>query len=275
MDDFADITTDFSFPDPPRISDLDMPWPTAEVIRAWVRAANRWPPDMPIPDSMVATFRQQIVRKAYAIWHARRKERRIIRVRKSVPRRHRRQISLLVELMSEPWFQVGVSVLVAATAVPIYFLWVTLEESRYPLPPFRESPSRMGSALLEHLHRKIGIIAKPPRISPHAWEISPLHISAINAMSSAAARELYFRLVPAAQSSRHAQIDRIFSELDSVGQRSISEFGEWLCEPEIDREPRGMVAILPVEIAEEKVLKKKADAEVAKVSDELEKRPKR
>jgi hypothetical protein len=239
--DFDDITCDYLTE--PRLSDIDLPdgWPSTAAIRGFIRASNRWSADTPVPDSLVAAWRQGIIRRAYAMWHARRRKREL-RPLVGWTRRQRRALSAMWGLMQEPWFRVGLTVM---TGYAAFVCWSAHELLLCPRV-FRDFPSAMGSELLRYTHEKAGFQTPAPRQHWDPWDANPWHIAAVNSVSADAVTDIYDRLTAAVESARHRQIDALFARLESVGRGAIAEHGEWLCERD-DGPPRGLVPWSPDE----------------------------
>ena len=260
MGDWDDITPDFETE--PRLSDVladtQIAWPTAAAIRGFIRASNRWSADTPISDAMVAAFRRDIIARAYAIWRARKAGKRVRVIPRGFPRRQRRALRVLLELMGEPWFQVGVALL---TGVSAMLCWSLAELRVFPVQ-FRDAPTHMSASLLCYLHGKLALRVPTPQASWNAWELNPWHAAALNALSADAALEIYERLTSASRSERHARIDALFSNLERIGREAVAGHGEWLCELD-PGPPRALVPLLPAEIEKARAARKKLEEEAA------------
>jgi hypothetical protein len=229
------------------LTDTRLAWPSDAAIAGFIRAANRWSPDTPVPSALIAEWRARIIQLAYQRWWAQQRpgRRRVLRCPPGMPRRHRRAIAVLIEILDEPWARVGLSLLSAASA---FQLWAAREAWRaLSSPRCRAAPIHLLSPVLRYTHLKSAAYGPLPAETWDATELSPWHTAALNAVSPAASLALYERIEAASRQFQYQALDALIDELDRLGRAAILEHGEWLSERD-PAPPRGLVPYLPAEI---------------------------
>jgi hypothetical protein len=237
-------------------------WPSDAAIAGFIRAANRWHPDTPVPSSLVAEWRARIVRLAYQRWWSMRapRRRRMLRIPPDLPRRHRRAVVVIIELLNEPWARVGLAMLTAAAALQLWAMreaWHAMSSPRW-----RPAPRNLLSPVLRYAHAKARAYGPTPPETWDAVELSPWHIAAVNAVSAAAAAALHDRIAACSKMSRYRVLDALLAELESIGREAVSKHGEWLCDLD-PGPPRALVPVLPSEIERARATRKKVEKEGA------------